>query len=139
MQIDVTTDFGARVARRLRSETVIWLSTVRPNGTPEPSPVWFHWDGSTFLIYSMPGKVKLKDIATNPKVALNFNGDADGGNIVVFTGEAREDPSAPPADQVEEYLAKYRAPIAGIGMTPEYFARGYSVAIRVTPTKLRGF
>jgi PPOX class probable F420-dependent enzyme len=139
MTIDLSTDFGTRVARRLESEIIIWLTTVRPNGIPEPSPVWFYWDGSTILIYSQPGKTKLKDIAANPHVALNFNSDAQGGDIVVLTGEAHEDPSAPPSNMVEGYLSKYLEPIANIGMTPEFFAKGYSVPIRVTPTKLRGF
>ena len=139
MNVDLSTDFGARVDRRLRDEIIIWLTTVRPNGVPEPSPVWFYWDGATILIYSMPGKTKLKAIAANPHVALNFDGDTTGGDIVVLTGEARVDPAAPPAHLMPEYLAKYLKPIAGIGMTPESFATGYSVAIRVTPTKVRGF
>jgi PPOX class probable F420-dependent enzyme len=139
MNIDLSTDFGAGVDRRLKDEIIIWLTTVRPNGVPEPSPVWFYWDGSTCLIYSQPGKTKLKAIAANPNVALNFNTTATGGDVVVFTGEAQVDPAAPPAHLMPEYLAKYLAPIADIGMTPESFAKGYSVAIRVTPTKVRGF
>ena len=79
---------------------------------PEPSPVWFYWDGATILIYSMPGKTKLKAIAANPHVALNFDGDTTGGDIVVLTGEARVDPAAPPAHLMPEYLAKYLKPIA---------------------------
>ncbi|HLZ09759.1 MAG TPA: TIGR03667 family PPOX class F420-dependent oxidoreductase [Chloroflexota bacterium] len=139
MIIDLTTEFGARVARRLQSDEIVWLTTVRPNGTPEPSPVWFYWDGATFLVYSHPGKVKLQDIAANPRVALNFNSDETGDDIVVFTGDAREDRSVPPANKFKEYLAKYEKPIVRIGMTPESFARAYSVPIRVTPTKVRGF
>jgi hypothetical protein len=53
--IDTSTDFGQRVTGRLHEEIVIWLVTVDPNGTPEPSPVWFYWDGDAFLIYSLPG------------------------------------------------------------------------------------
>jgi PPOX class probable F420-dependent enzyme len=139
VKIDVTTEFGARVARRLKSEIVVWLTTVQPNGTPQPSPVWFYWDGSSVLIYSQPGKVKVKDIATNSRVALNFDSDSDGGDIVVIIGDAREDHTTPPANLVTEYLAKYKTHIAGIGMTPESFARDYSVPIRVTPARLRGF
>jgi hypothetical protein len=33
----------------------------------------------------------------------------------------------------------YREGIPAIGMTPESFAQSYSVAIRVTPNKMRGF
>ena len=139
MNIDLTTDFGAQVERRLKMEEIVWLTTVRPSGVPEPSPVWFYWDGSTILIYSMPGKTKLASIGANSPVALNFNSSASGGDIVVLTGEARIDPSAPPAHLMPEYLEKYEKPIARIGMTPDTFAKGYSVAIRVTPTTMRGF
>lgn len=139
MQIDTSTEFGARVVRRLRDEQVIWLTTVREDGTPEPSPVWFLWDGAAFLIYSQPNKPKLRNVARDPNVALNFNSDAGGGDIVIFTVEAKIDTTVPPATRVPDYLAKYRQGIQNIGMTPESFAQSYSVPIRVTPTKLRGF
>jgi PPOX class probable F420-dependent enzyme len=92
----------------------------------------------TFLIYSRPGTAKLRHIAERPQVALNLDGDGQGGDIVVFTGQAGIDPHAPPADQVPAYVAKYQPGFARIRMTPAEFARSYSVALRVTPLKLRG-
>jgi PPOX class probable F420-dependent enzyme len=111
---------------------------VRSDGTPQPSPVWFWWDGQTFLIYSQPDTPKLRNIAQNPTVALNFDGDGQGGDIVVITGRAEITEGAPPAHEVTEYLDKYRQAIARIGMTPETFAQAYSTAMRVTPTGVRG-
>lgn len=32
--LDMTTDFGRRVARRLEQERIIWLTTVSPGGAP---------------------------------------------------------------------------------------------------------
>src|SRR4051794_26981360 len=106
MQIDTTTDFGKRVERRLREETVIWLTTVRRDGTPQPSVVWFLWDGESVLMYSRPNQQKQRNIARNPKVSLNFNSDG-GGNIIVITGEAQVVADAPPITDVPEYVAKY--------------------------------
>jgi len=138
IMLDTTTGFGARAERRLREEIIIWLTTVGPDRTPQPSPVWFLWDGETFLIYSKPNTPKLRNIARNPRVALNLDGDGRGGNIVVITGEARVAPDAPPATAVPAYLAKYQEQIARNWKTPEGFAREYSEPIRVTPSKLRG-
>ena len=137
--IDLSSEFGIRVAGRLDKEQIIWLTTVRADGTPQPSPVWFLWIDQTVLIYSQPNKQKLRNIAQNSKVALNFNSDQGGGAIAIITGEAQIDPQTPPADQISAYLEKYRAAIANIGSTPEGFAQSYSVAIRVRPTSLRGF
>jgi PPOX class probable F420-dependent enzyme len=138
LHLDTSTAFGARVDRRLREDVVIWLTTVRPDGTPEPSPVWFLWEGGTLLIYSQPNRPKIRNLERNPRVALNFDGDKRGGDIIVLTGEARLAPGEPPAHQNAAYLAKYEKLIAGIGYTAEQFAKGYSVPIRVTPSKLRG-
>ena len=43
--LDETTEFGTRAARRLREEIIGWLTTVTPDGQPQPIPVWFVWDG----------------------------------------------------------------------------------------------
>lgn len=140
MQIDTSTDFGKRAATRLREETVIWLTTVRRDGTPQPTPVWFLWDGGeTVLIYSRPSQQKERNIARDPHVALHFNSDSGGGNIVVFTGEAAIVSDVPPARDNAAYVQKYDAAISRIGMNRESFADAYSQAIRVTLTALRGF
>jgi PPOX class probable F420-dependent enzyme len=138
VRIDTASDFGKRAARRFRDEMIYWLVTVDAAGTPQPSPVWALWDGATFLIYSQPDTPKLGNIPARPRVALHLDGDGKGGDIVVVTGDARIDREAPPADKVPAYVAKYREGMKRIGMTPESFARAYSVAVRVTPRKLRG-
>lgn len=136
--IDTTTEFGRRVARRLAAEQVIWLTTIDSHGAPQPRPVWFLWDGETFLIYSRPGTAKLRHAAERPQVALHLDSDGHVGDIIVFTGRAEIDQAAPPADQAPAYVAKYQSGIAGIGMTPGEFAASYSVGLRVTPLSLRG-
>jgi PPOX class probable F420-dependent enzyme len=62
--------------RRLREEEIAWLTTVRADGQPQSVPVWFLWDGETFLVYSQPGRQKLRNIATNPRLGLNLNSNA---------------------------------------------------------------
>ncbi len=137
MKLDPNTDFGQRVMKRLADEKVIWLVTVREDGLPQPTPVWFWWDGQTFLIYSQPFQQKLRNLAQHEKVALHFNSDADGDDVVVFTGTGGLDPEAPPAHQAPGYIEKYAGPIRHLGMTPEQFADTYTMAIRVTPTRVR--
>lgn len=138
MIIDPDTKFGARVLQRLQNEEVIWLTTVRADQLPQPSPVWFLWDGETFLIYSIADKPKLRNIARNSKVALNLNSDEHGYEVVVFSADARIDTDMPSVIEVEEYIQKYTEGITGIDMTPESFAEEYTVAIRITPTHVRG-
>jgi PPOX class probable F420-dependent enzyme len=130
-------EFNRKVTERLRRELIIWLTTVRPDGQPQPTPVWFLWDGDTFLIYSQPKARKLHNIAHDPKVALNLNSDEWGSKVVVITGEAFLDHAAPPVTGNAAYKKKYAEGIAQIGLTPESMASEYSVAIRVKPAHVR--
>lgn len=136
--LDMNTEFGQRVARRLAEERIAWLTTVDSSGTPQPRPIWFLWTNGHFLVYSRPGNHKLSHISRNAKVSLNLDGDGSGGDIVVIIGEAQIDDTAPPAHLVPAYVEKYGWGFQRIGMTAEQFGRAYSVAIRITPTKLRG-
>jgi PPOX class probable F420-dependent enzyme len=135
--MDLTTDLGVRATKRLEQEFVIWLTTISATGYPQPNPVWFFWTGKELLIYSQPSARKVRNIANNPKVSLNFQADNDGGNIVVFTGTASVEKNPPQHDP--RYIQKYRDQIPKIGLTPESLASTYSVLITVTPRKLRGF
>lgn len=132
---DATSEAGGRAERRLREEEICWLTTVRADGQPQSVPVWFLWDGEGFLVYSQPGRQKLRNIARNPRVDVNLNSNARGGDVVraECVAEIVEDP--PPAIEVGPYLEKYREAIARIGYEPEGFARAYSVALRLTPTR----
>jgi PPOX class probable F420-dependent enzyme len=136
--LDFTTDLGRHALTRLATEEVIWLTTVGPDGTPQPNPVWFLWENVSFLIYIQPGSVKARNLKRNPNVALNFNSDRVGDDVLVFTGKARLEESVSP-ESAAAYLDKYRDGIDRIDMTPESLMRSFSMSIRIVPKRLRGF
>jgi PPOX class probable F420-dependent enzyme len=136
--IDFEGEFGLRVLQRLQHEAIVWLTTVSADGTPQPNPVWFYWDGENCLIYSKPDAAKLRHIAHNPKVALSFEGATEkGGEVIVLTGDALVTPHAPHPS--EGYIRKYQATVEEFGYTWNQLHAEYSVAIQVKPTKYRGF
>jgi PPOX class probable F420-dependent enzyme len=134
---DLTTKLGARAAERLQHDDLIWLTTVSQDGTPQPNPVWFYWDGESILIYSQPTSHKLKNISRNLRVSVNFQANDEGADVIVLTGNASIDKKPPPHDP--KYIEKYRTHIPKIGLTPESLAASYSTLIRVSPVSLRGF
>ena len=126
-------------ARRLDTEPIIWLTTVRGNGQPQTSPVWFLRHADEVLIYSLPDTARVGNIESNPRVALNLDGNGQGGAIVTLEGTARIDSTAPSADQLPAYVAKYREFMARNGWTPEVFASKYSTPIRISLTRGRAW
>jgi PPOX class probable F420-dependent enzyme len=137
---DPSTPFGERVARRLRKDRLIWFTTVDAKGTPQPTPVWFLWDetNSTILIYSRADAKRLGHLKHNSRVALNFDGNGNGGDIIVITGEAHISTDDPPADRLPIYVEKYRELIGRSYKTAEAFAAIYSVTLRIRPIAIRG-
>ena len=138
MALDFSTDFGKRAQERLEREQIGWLVTTGRDGTPQPSPVWFLWDGATFLIYSEPATPKVRNLQRQPQVAFHLNSDEHGNDIVILTGEASVEPGAALADVPTAYLEKYRQGIASINLTPESMIATYSTAIHIRPMALRG-
>ena len=59
-----------QIEKHLVHDKIVWLTTVTPGGRPAPRPVWFVWDGASFVIYSQPHGAKIKHIAANDQVTL---------------------------------------------------------------------
>ena len=138
--LDFKSTLGRHVKGRLKREKVIWLTTVDNGSAPQPRPVWFHWDGETFLIFSQRGKAKLRHIERDPNVSLSFNSDKDGGDVAVFAPcRARILDAPPDPARVTEYLKKYRQGIKDLGMTITDFTESYSVPLEIVPQAMRGF
>jgi PPOX class probable F420-dependent enzyme len=137
--LDPTTPQGARAAQRLHDELIVWLTTVTAAGQPQTSPVWFLWDGETFLIYSTPRAAKMRNLVTNPRVGLHLDGNGRGGDVVSIEGTVVFDAAVGAADGVPAYVGKYSESIATNGWTPASFAKDFSEAIRVTPGRVRAW
>lgn len=136
--LDMSTEFGKRVERRLKVEQIIWLTTMRKDGMPQPVPVWFWWDGETVLLFTQPGSQKLRNLEHNAKAALHLDSDGRGGDIIVLEGRAEVLEGQMVATDVRTYIEKYRNGLKRLGTIEEDFARAYSVPIRFTPEKFRG-
>jgi PPOX class probable F420-dependent enzyme len=126
-----------RVEGRLRTNLMAWLTTVSPSGRPDSVPVWFLLrDDDSVLVYSQPGKVKLRNIAANPHVALGLDVTDIGRDVIRLEGTAARVAGHPRADEVAEYAAKYTERIGAVFGTVERFAALFSEAIVITPTRL---
>jgi len=136
---DPATPFGQRVQQRLRDEQVIWLTTVGADGTPQPNPVWFLVDGTTVIVYNRPDARRLAHIRRNPRVTLNLDGNGHGGDVIVLSGRAEIAQDQPLPHEFPPYVAKYRAAAERISGNVEDFSAEYSVALRITVDRVRGF
>ena len=136
LMLDVKNARDAHIDERLRSNTMIWINTVRPDGRPHSAAVWFLWDGSKFFIFSMPNTQKVRNLRQNTNVVLALDDTKNGDDVIQVEGKAEllENNSGLSAT-LPAFAAKYGQMIKSMGWTPEAMAADYSQAIRITPTK----
>jgi nitroimidazol reductase NimA-like FMN-containing flavoprotein (pyridoxamine 5'-phosphate oxidase superfamily) len=89
------------VLGRLTRETLFWLATVRPAGTPHLAPLWYVWHNQRLYIFTRG--TQLGNLRNNPAASLALQ---DGVRPVILEGEG-----VPVTDQAvfEEVAARYRA------------------------------
>lgn len=126
--------------RRLQSTPLAWLTTVRRDGQPQTSYIWFHHDGHDIVLLSQPNTPKIRNIGGNPKVSFNLDGDTTTGGGVLTLEATAEIIGAIPTDRWRAYVAKYESRIRkGPWETPSEFIASFSVAVRISPTRVRAW
>ena len=66
---DTKKKLETKAKKLAKQEYIIWLTTVDSTNTPQPRPVWFIWDGTAIIVYSLNDGAKLRHIQANDQVA----------------------------------------------------------------------
>ena len=109
-------EFTQEVSSRLQADHYGWLTTVAKSGQPVPKLVWFYFDGTDIVVYSMPNAAKVRHIGNHPRVSLNLDSDGNGGGIIVVGGEATVDATGADPREDGPYWAKYEADATRFGL-----------------------
>jgi PPOX class probable F420-dependent enzyme len=127
-------EFTQEVSSRLESDHYGWLTTVAKSGQPVPRLVWFYFDGTDVIVYSMPNAAKVRHIKNHPRVSLNLDSDGNGAGIIAVGGEASVDATDVDPRDDETYWAKYKADADQFGLT-EAMA-GYNTRLKISVDKV---
>jgi PPOX class probable F420-dependent enzyme len=73
----------------LQSKIPARLAYVWTDGTPRVVPIWFHWNGSEFVVGTPPKAPKVIALAKNPKVALTIDDNTFPHKVLLVRGMAR--------------------------------------------------
>jgi PPOX class probable F420-dependent enzyme len=113
----MTAELTQEVSSRLTDSHYGWLTTVAKSGQPVPKLIWFYFDGTDIVIYTMPTAAKVGHIGRHPQVSLNLDSDGNGGGIIVIGGVATVDATGADPREDEAYWAKFGALSDRFGLT----------------------
>jgi PPOX class probable F420-dependent enzyme len=92
------------VAERLEREPLAWLCTLRQDGSPHLTPVWFVFHDSTLWICSAEKNRKVHHVRLDPRVSVALEG---GTAPVVAEGRVTLHPGDFSPDVIERFMKKY--------------------------------
>ncbi len=93
----------------------MWLCTLRPDGSPHVTPVWFVYRDDVFWVSSGENNVKVRNVDNDPRVSLALE---DGDAPVVAEGQVRVHRGALREDILAALAAKYDGWTAGEEIEP---------------------
>jgi hypothetical protein len=64
------------------------LAYVARDGTPRVVPIWFHWNGSQVVLGTPANAPKVRELQSNPGVALTIDSDVPPPKILMIRGTA---------------------------------------------------
>jgi uncharacterized pyridoxamine 5'-phosphate oxidase family protein len=73
------------IEARLGRELTIWMATVRGDGRPHLTPLWFVWLDDKIYIATGEETQKFANMRVNQNVALSL---PDTGSVILIEGEA---------------------------------------------------
>lgn len=82
----------------------VWLATVRGDGSPHLTPVWFVFSDGSFWIGTGAENVKTANVRENPQVAVSLS---NGDDPVVAEGRVTICDRPFPDPVVAAFMAKY--------------------------------
>jgi PPOX class probable F420-dependent enzyme len=92
----------------LEEETNLILATVRGDGSPQMSPVWYLWEDGKFVISTITRTAKWWNLKRDPRCSVCVD-DPVSGKMVVAYGVAELD-DGDVWDKTWDLVAKYREP-----------------------------
>jgi len=84
------------------------LATIKKDGSPQLTPVWYRWDGEQFWVSITKEHVKYKNLLRDPRVRLCVE-DAEHFTTVIASGKARLTEANLWAD-TQKIVERYRGP-----------------------------
>lgn len=115
-------------------KTFAHLATVGPDGAPQVTPVWVDYDGTHVRFNSARGRVKVRNLARNPRVALAIQDPDNPYRYVQIQGRVAESTEAGADAHIDRLAKKY------LGQDTYPFRRPGEVRVtyKILPERVQG-
>ena len=99
-----------KVQKILHSKQFAHVATIRPDGSPQSSPMWFVWDGEYLKFTHATNRQKYRNIRYNPHIAVSITDVDDPYTSAEFRGVVERIEEDPGGAFYEALAKRYDTP-----------------------------
>ena len=87
------------------------VGTIRRDGSPQVSPVWYRWDGERVTVWAEEGRVWVENAKRDPRVAFSVQDEGWPFPAVIVRGRAQVEtgPGSEIGDEIRRITRRYVA------------------------------
>ncbi len=97
----------ANALRLIDGKNFATLATVNLDGSPHVTPMWIDHDGDTVLMNTAEGRVKLRNISKDPRVAVTIFDHKNPYDRVIIQGRVAGQLHDGAEDHIDKLAKKY--------------------------------
>jgi len=95
------------VLELFRRKNFAFVATLSKDGSPQITPTWIDIDDGIILINTVEGRVKHKNIARDPRVAISIVDQNNPYNMVTVGGKVIEQTNTGADEHIDRLAKKY--------------------------------
>jgi PPOX class probable F420-dependent enzyme len=109
VSVAIPAKFNDLLARETKA--FAYLATVKKDGLPQVTPVWFDWDGTHIVINTARGRVKDKVMHSKPHVAVLIPDPANPYRYLQIQGIVVSESEEGARQSIDEMSQKYHGTV----------------------------
>jgi len=94
-------------ARLIEGKNFAHLATLMSDGAPHVAPVWVDRDGDVILVNTAEGRVKVKNVGRDPRVAISIQDSTNPYHMALIRGRVEERTTKGADEHIDKLAKKY--------------------------------
>lgn len=96
-----------KALRIIEGKNFAHLATLMTDGSPQVTPIWVDHDGNFILVNTVEGRLKLRNVSRDTRVAISITDQKDPYTMVAIRGKAVSITTKGADEHIEKLSIKY--------------------------------
>ena len=134
MNPQINSEINDDAIRKLfKEKNLVFMSTLMKDGSPQVTPTWVDIENGSILVNTAIGRIKHKNISSDPRVGLAITDHNNPYDMVTIRGKVIEQITG---DEAEKHIDKLAKKYIGAEKYPGRSPTEKRVILKIKPEKV---